>query len=286
MLTTEQIERRRKGIGGSDAPSILGIHPTRGPLSVFMSKAMRVDDDLDDEERIRWGNLLEPVIREEAARRLELSVTAPKDTFVHRDHEWMLGNVDGLLSDGSILETKNIDWMQARDKLGEPGTDAADYSHIVQVQHYMEVLDRDHARVAYLVGGNDLRIYEVPRDRELGALLVDQLGRFWRENVLADVPPPMHLDSPSIVSEYLKLRYPRDNGEVLTAAGVVVDLLTELRSVKRAASQAKSREAVLSNEIRAVMGDASTLVCDFGKLTWKANKNGVRSLRATFNGEE
>ena len=52
---------RRASIGGSDAPSILGMTSWGSPLSVYQSKRGLVPDTPDN-ERLAMGRLLEPVI--------------------------------------------------------------------------------------------------------------------------------------------------------------------------------------------------------------------------------
>ncbi len=61
MLTKEQLEERRKGIGGSDAATVLGLNPYQDPYALYLDKrgeAPPEDEDFLKESRY-WGSVLE-----------------------------------------------------------------------------------------------------------------------------------------------------------------------------------------------------------------------------------
>lgn len=268
-LTPGQIAARRSGIGGSDAAAICGKHPSKRPIHVYQSKVLGIETVSN--ERIEWGNELEPIIRRKAAERLGLKIDEPKETFKHPAHPWMLANLDGVCSDGALFEAKNLDLAQSG-RLGPIGSDFVLPEHFIQVQHYMEVRDADLTHVAYLVGGNNLRLYDVPRDREIGRALIEIEGEFWHRHVLDEVPPPE--DDPEIVKEFLDARYRKSSGKLLPAdADSDVERLLARLALARAARRAAERdELVLTNEVKAVIGEDEGIECRFGRVTWKPSK--------------
>ena len=180
-------QQRRTGIGGSDVAGILGISPWATPLDVWRQKVL--GDQADESEPMRWGSLLEPIIRREAELRIGESVT--EGHLVVAD-DWRFGNIDGLVGADAILECKT-----ARDssEWGQEGTDEIPDHYLTQVAWYLSVTARSLAHVAVLIGGSDFRLYRVGRDLRLEGAILERVERFWRDHVRTEVPPaPTSLD--------------------------------------------------------------------------------------------
>ena len=64
MLTPEQREARKKGIGASDTPIIMGFSSYKTPYQLYLEKLGLVDDTEKETEVQYWGNELErPIMR-------------------------------------------------------------------------------------------------------------------------------------------------------------------------------------------------------------------------------
>lgn len=269
-LTPEQREARRHGLGGSDAAAVLGRHPSKGPASVWLAK---VHGDREEAgERAEWGNRLEPVLREKAEEHWGQRITLPKETFVHPKHPWMLANVDGLFEDGAIFEAKCLDFIRSK-RLYDLGEGEPLPEHWWQVQHYMEVLDRDLARMGCLVSGNQWLTFEVARDREAGALLVDRLGEFWHRYVLTGEPPPD--ESPGRMAKAIAARFPGERRDELirTTSTEVYALAQKVARLRKQAAGVEAAKKAAENDLKMLVGD--DLGFDFGggeKVVFKATK--------------
>jgi putative phage-type endonuclease len=281
MLTDAQREARRKGLGGSDAAAICGRHPSKSPVDVWKSKVYGIDGDAG--ERAAWGNRLEAIVREAAAERLDIPIREVPDTLVHRTRPFMLANLDGECADGAIYEGKCLDARQIA-RLGPKGSEQPLLEHWYQVQHYLDVADRDLARVAYLIGGNDLRIYEVARNREFGATLAHIEGEWWERHVVrGEVPAD---EDPEKIAEALGLKFPRHGeGLIRTEAIAVIDVARRYVAASAAEKQAKAAKVAVGNELRALIGtDAGfDFGPEIGKATWKAKTQpslDAKALRA------
>ena len=68
-LTAEHLAARKRGIGGSDAPAVLGVSPWRTPLDVYLDKTDQ-SDPVETTEAMEWGSRLEDQIAAAAAERL------------------------------------------------------------------------------------------------------------------------------------------------------------------------------------------------------------------------
>lgn len=279
-LTPEQRAERRTGIGGSDVAAVLGRHPTRTALSVWLSKVYDTDEDAG--ERAEAGNRLEPVIREWAADLLGESVSVPAGTLRHPSCPVMLANLDGLLESKRVLECKNIDGLQWRATEGDRVDDVLRH-HWWQVQHYMEVVDAPGAVVAYLIGGNDLQLREVPRNRAIGAALRTRLPEWWERHVVAQEPPPV--GTPDERMSLLERLHARESkGMLKTDDADLIALARQYKAASQAIDSATAARDSIKADLCATIGAAEGL--DFGKtigkVTWKANTHGTRTLRVTL----
>jgi putative phage-type endonuclease len=193
-MTDDFHERRRTGLGGSDAAAALGISPWRTPYDLWLEKTGQSDVmTLTATEPMRWGVLLEPVIRAEYSRRTGRGFLVQQEMLRHPSHSWMIAHLDGTVYDPTtprILEVKT-----ARDGRGwgEPGSDEIPLHYLVQVHHYLIVSGAEIADLAVLIGGSDFRIYQIHADAAIAEQLVEREAEFWRQVERREPPDPVNL---------------------------------------------------------------------------------------------
>jgi len=212
MLSPEQRQARKAGIGGSDVAAIMGMSPWKTRHEVYLEKRGEIEEEnIDDKEIIIFGNLLEDVVAGEYARRNKVKVERRNDMIKHSKHEFMLANIDRkVVGVKKGLECKTGD-KYTRGNWGEAGTDQVpDYYHI-QCGHYMNVLDYPVWDLAVLIGGNEYRDYTLERDKELSELMEESCITFW-EQVTKGVPPEIDFAHQSTTG-LIKRMYPGTNGE-------------------------------------------------------------------------
>jgi putative phage-type endonuclease len=179
---------RRRGIGGSDAPAILGVSKWRTPLDIYLEKRGEGEPQ-PESPAMRWGTALEPVVRQAYADLTGETVRVP-GLLVHPERLWMLAHVDGLTESGRLVEIKTA---RMADGWGEPGTDEIPDAYLIQVQHYLSVTAISVADVAVLIGGSDFRVYEVPADADLQGVIVAAEVDFWDRVQTGRPPDPVSL---------------------------------------------------------------------------------------------
>ena len=214
MNRDQFLKERMVGIGGSDAaPILLGSTSYRTALDVYLEKRGEVAPDVEETDAQRFGRLIEPVLREEYARRHGCTVEKPTALRRHPKHEFVIGNPDGLV----IGEKRGWEGKTARtdNGWGEPGTDQIPQAYLIQVQHYMLLEAIPVWDVSVLIGGQDYREYEVPADRELHEMILDAEAEFWQRVQRGDPPAP-DFTSPLAIHA-LKRLYPGTNGETIIA---------------------------------------------------------------------
>ena len=206
----EWLAFRRKGIGGGDAAAVLGISPFRTGLDLYYDKlGLPVDDSESNWVAMEMGNLLEDLVARIFAKKTGLAVCPMKMMFQHPDHPWMLADVDRLvtLPNGGtgILEIKTTNY-NARDKWEYNGKPIVPPYYEAQGRHYMAVLDLDRVYYCCLYGNNedDVIIRQIDRDRNYEADLIYMEENFWKNHVLAKVPPPFTENDGALILESLR----------------------------------------------------------------------------------
>lgn len=69
MTHNEWLEDRRKGIGGSDVGTILGLNKWKSPYQLWLEKTGQVELDESNSEPAYWGNVLEEIVAKEFTER-------------------------------------------------------------------------------------------------------------------------------------------------------------------------------------------------------------------------
>jgi putative phage-type endonuclease len=178
---------RLTGIGGSDAPAVLGISPWATPYDLWLQKLQLAPPPVTNEPML-WGKLLEPIIRDEYVRRTGRAVeTVPM--LRHPTREFMICHLDGRVDRTRILECK---MARVAAGWGESGTDEIPLLYLVQVHHNLIVSGAQVGDVPVLIGGNDFRIYEVHADADIARELVEQESLFWRRVETREPPDPVN----------------------------------------------------------------------------------------------
>ena len=90
-----------------------------------------------------------------------------------------------MVRENAILECKTANQFLAKEWAG----DEVPLSYLCQVQHYMNVLNKDYCYIAVLIGGQKFIWKRVERDQELIDVLTEQLVNFWENNVIKSIEP-------------------------------------------------------------------------------------------------
>lgn len=273
MITEQQREERKFGIGGSDMPIVLGLSNYKTPYQLYLEKIGEAESDSEMTPFQYWGHQLEGVIREEFAKRNNVVIETP-DSCVHPVLDYLRGNVDGFIPEwNAVLEVKCSSGFMAHE-WGEDGSDVIPMQYLVQVAHYCAVMNADCAYIAVLIGGNDYREFKYTRNFELESKVIDAAKKFW-ECVQTRTPPE------PVNQIDLKLMYPKHDPEkTKTIAPEVAEQLTTLVDTRFKIKQLSEIEEKYKFNIMQFMKDAECLTDQSGRpiVSWKANKRGTRTF--------
>lgn len=265
------LDQRRTGISGTDVSAILGINPWASALDVWLDKLGKAEPK-ETNMAMRMGNLLEPVVAQLYAEDTGWILSEP-GFMRHQSRNWHIGTPDRLAENGDGIGQILIEIKTARSDRdwGEPGTDQIPRHYLTQVAWYLALTELQVAHVAVLIGASDYRRYEIARDLDLEAVLVERCEAFWRSNVLGGQMPA--LDGSDSVARYVAQRFPKNVNPLRPATPEELDLARRLAAARAATAAAEREQTEVENLLKAAIGEAEGLdLGDLGKITWKATK--------------
>lgn len=210
--------------------------------------------------------MLEPIVAEHYAQHTGYRVQRVNAILQHRDHPWMLANLDREIlgqDDVQLLECKTAGLNGAR--LWQDGVPE---SVQLQVQHQLAVTGQHAADVAVLLAGQDLHIHRLERDETLIAALIRLEEQFWQQ-VVTDQPPPA--DGSDSSERALRTLFPQDTGDTVDfrTDATLNQAFCDLQQVRQTLASAQKDEARLKQRLQQAMGSASQALLAQGRLSWK-----------------
>lgn len=274
MTHDEWLVMRNTGVTGSRIAAIMGKNPYETPLSVYL-RMKGLLDEKEQTDAMYFGIVLEDFIASEFEKRTELKVEVEPHMLQHPVYEFMLANVDRIVTkDGKkgILECKNVSAYQADNwKVGAPEM------YVYQLQWYLGITGYEFGYLCALIGGQKFVYYEYRRDDDLIAEMQRIAADFWFNHIVEEVQPDITAQDGGVLDEL----YSDSKSELIAEIpGDQVWMIQKAKSNKLTHEEAESDYKRSVNEIKSLMGNAGTLHYE-GTLmaTWKANKNGVRSFK-------
>lgn len=265
-INAQWLEYRVNGIGGSDAATVLGLNNYATPYTLWLEKTGRtMPSDLSDNEKVYWGNVLEPVVAQEFAKRHpELSVWESDCIYVSEDEPFMFASVDAMISDDGVNETAVLEIKTCGERRRSDWDDGVPAYYLAQVNHYLAVTGLTTAYVAVLIGGQEYREYKIERDETDIAYLIEKEREFW-QMVETDTVPPFV--GSSVDNAALMEQHPTSDGDFLSALDDDLPIM-ELEEIKDAIKKLEKDKKRLESQLRATIGNAKGIRTPLYKCTW------------------
>ncbi|NCC28918.1 MAG: hypothetical protein EOM22_12450 [Gammaproteobacteria bacterium] len=285
-MTADFHAERRTGLGGSDLGAILGLNPYRTPFAVWQEKTGR-SEPFEGNLQTRFGTYAEEFVAREYSERTGRKVQRYTGMLRHPEAP-IIGHIDRLvISDGAKvaahrgeirtdlgLEAKTAHALAASrgDEWGEDGTDQVPAAYLIQSAAYMALTGCPRWDLACLFGNSDFRIYHLSRDAELEAMLLDEASRWWRDHVVADVPP-----DPASEAEARQRWSRHTEGKAIELEGETAELLRRYASLKAQKRHLEREIQAARDALMPALADADQILINGSKVaTYRANKPGSR----------
>lgn len=259
------LRARTKGIGGSDAPQVLGRSSFGGPARVAAIKlGYEIGDDTES-ELMKWGRLVEKPMLEAFTE--ETGYLAKIDGNMYQQQlpelSFMQATIDGVAKVGAelaIVECKLAFWSADAWDDGVP-------EHVqIQVQHQLATLGYPFAFVLALLGGYQFRWARVERDEDfIDNILIPTEREFWdRVQSGASVRPS---GAPDREAAAIAAMFPNPSiGKEVRLEGTTwIDRFDDWRKAAATKTVVEKEAKQYRNDFTAAMGDAEFAILDNGQ---------------------
>lgn len=268
-------EERRRTLGASEVPAVLGVSPYATPLDVYRAK-FGVDRAFDPElafighaEELtvgRWLRRFHPELGVLRRGYMARSVEAP----------WLHASFDRFVLRRGVAVPVQI--KTAHQYAGGDWADEVPLPVQVQVQTELLVHGAAYGWAVGFVGGRRFHLHRIDRDEDfIRDVLIPDTRTFWHEHVVAEIPP-----DPSSPAEAAR-RWAGDlDAEPLVADADLLDLIRDLDDAQAEAKRVDALVDELRLKIQIRMGEATELVDPDGRTlaTWRP-RAGSRRLDTT-----
>ena len=174
------LQMKSEDISSTETAALFGLSPYSSEFELYHEKLSGEIKEIDDNERMYCGRMMEDTIAKMVAETLGIKVRRLKTYARHDTCPRMGSSFDYEIvahEDGAgILEIKNVDSLVFRN---EWDTNEAPPHIETQVQHQKEIMNRDWCKIAALVGGNTLHIIHRERNKEVGKAICNRINKFW-----------------------------------------------------------------------------------------------------------
>ena len=301
MSREKWLKLRSKGIGGSDAGTIVGVNPYQSAYALWASKTGLVPDTFTGNAATEWGNRLERSVAEAYAEETNSAVVS-WPVMLQGSWDWQLANVDffivfpsDIFEAGKVTDTKdepdNIIAILECKTTGIVGrgnargwdNDMVPPSYYWQGAHYAATTGIYKVVFACLIGSVGLVIREREYASETLFGLEQQEYIFWQK-VLAKTEP--ELTGHDSEFDTLKAIYPESTEEAVEVDRSIANLVSDYRLAKSELAQVEAKVSAIRVQLEAVIGNAAEATY-FGQTlyTYKSTKPTLKFDDKTFKSE-
>lgn len=289
-LSKRQLAFRRGGIGASEIAALAGESQYATPIAIYEAKVLGAE--LEATYQMDLGNELEePIARiwaKQQGRFLArvdtlkhptktLAIATP-DRAVYLSQE-ARGDARKLKTDvrdaERILQVKSTNW-RLKHLWGDEGTDRIPREYLCQAHWEGSVAGVDSVEFAVDFDKSKLARFRVRVSPTVFEGLYDLAERFWKDHVLARVPPPP--DATERYTEYLKRVFPSQTNETMIAVAPEDSLARDIEyfaRLKAGEKPLKSLLKLIQNRMLARTAEATGLAGSFGTVTFKKTRDGT-----------
>ena len=255
----EWLDERKKGIGGSDAATVMGLNPFSSKLHLYADKKGLIPER-EDNEQMKQGRDLEDYGAQRWMEATGKKVRRNNHILYNDEYPFAFANIDReVVGERSVLEIKTT---SVYNKTDFQGGEIPPY-YYVQVMHYLAVTGYERAYLAVLVLNKGFYEFTIERNQgEIDALMEAEKD-FWENHVLAGVEPAP--DGSDSSMEVLKGWDRTDGTEILVGADELFDELemtdTQLKDLNKYKEQL--RQTLIQQLGNKTRGEAMRWSCSY-----------------------
>lgn len=268
------LEKRSKGLGGTDISAILGVNKYKTPYQLWEDKTGRAPK-FEGNKFTRRGQYMEDAVAnyfEDATGQKVIRASESSELFIHSDHPFLLGSPDRryFATEGGkgILECKTT--MNSM----EADLEAIPQAWFIQLQWYLGLAGYKKGTIAWseLGWSSDFKHIEVDFNPDFFSYMVEEGVKFWNKYIATDTPPEA-----TTSTDVERLYTSHAANKYISASDEFLKIYQELKSLKAEAKELETKIEEKEEALKLALGDAEGARNGENILvTWKASKPGVK----------
>lgn len=265
----EWLLQREKGIGASEAATVLGLSKWSSPFQLWSRKVGLTESTVEETENMYWGRRLESIIADEYMHRTGNKIEDLGEFTIcqHPKYPFMLATLDRLFCDADSLQYGDLECKATSSFNREEWENEPPIYYQVQVQHQLAVTGLQKAVIAVLIGGNRFDWVEVPRNDAFIEMLIQKETEFW-QMVESETAPDV--DGDEATTEALKEMYPDDDGATVALPPEALAWDNRLIEIKESIKGLQAEKSAIENKLRQAIGTNSFgIISDGTKYSYK-----------------
>lgn len=269
MPHEEWLQHRQKSIGGSDAPSIIGLNPWSSPYTVWADKLGKLPPK-EDNEAMRQGRDLEFYVADRFCEATGKKVRRENNILINPDFPFAHANVDRMvIGEDAGLECKTTSVLNVKNFKNGAFPD----TYYVQCVHYMMVTGCKKWYLAVLVLNKEFMVFEIERDEEEIEALAKSEEEFWK---LVETKTSPATDGAASTTNTISVLYPESNDDSVNLFAYESDLQLFVALTSQIKDLERLRDAV-ANKVKAFLGESGRGESENYKVSWASTS------RSTFD---
>ena len=266
------VKQHMTGLGGTGASALMGFSPFSDCHRVY-AECLGIAPKIQATDAMAVGNWNEPFIRKWYEKQTGMK---GGPLFIrHPKIDWMLGNLDWISEDRKHFAEFKVAGLHSWHEWGDPEKQQIPQGYYFQGLHYA-MLTGIKAWDFVVMIGTELRIYPQVWNESLAGRLYEVEKNFWENHVLKKVPPP--IDASESCKHLLAWMWPENEDDEirLPKTDAEAAALAQLAECKENLEAEQGNYDQMCNTVKAMLGNDCGMESDRCKVTWKANKKGVR----------
>ena len=284
----EWLDERKKGIGSSEAGTVMGVNHFDTPYKLWRRKT-GVDGPIPSSEAMELGHHMEPaVVTMFAARTGAFIVKSSEGDWIAADtkRDYLRVSPDRLFyADGDKHTKRNLRILECKTTSVSVDPDDFPVYWYCQLQYQMGVMGVKKGAVAWISSYPRLNFdyKEIDFNPDFYKAMIESIEQFWLINVCGGIPPE------DIDGEDSLLRSPQATvGETLEADSEMMERYGAIKEIASTIKQLESTRSSLEDEIKIALGTAESLVSPEGSVLaqWKNTKDTRKFNAKAFQAAE
>jgi len=261
----EWLAIRKQYIGGSDAGAVIGMNPWRSAYTLWAEKTGKLPG-FEGNVATKVGSFLEEFVAQMFEEETGKKVRRKNRVLVNDEYPFACANLDRVLvGEKAFLEIKTTtSFPIMRQCRGAEFPEA----YYAQVVHYLAVTGLEKAYLAVLINCREFKVFELERDEDEIAALMEAEKAFWT-HVTEDTPPAT--DGSDSTADTITALYPNSTDAETDLTGYKTDLVSYV-GLKSQKKQIEGMIEEVENRIKAAMGESGRGVCDGYKVSFASQE--------------